>query len=86
MRNRIENHKILRTVIFFFSDFSLSMRLQVRVCREKSSGHVYAMKKLKKSEMLRRGQVYNLLSLLVFFYLGFCLLCLFASLDVKCSG
>ncbi|KAG8636794.1 serine/threonine-protein kinase tricornered isoform X2 [Manihot esculenta] len=30
---------------------------EVRVCREKSSGHVYAMKKLKKSEMLRRGQV-----------------------------
>ncbi|KAK9132872.1 hypothetical protein Scep_012400 [Stephania cephalantha] len=30
---------------------------EVRLCREKSSGHVYAMKKLKKSEMLRRGQV-----------------------------
>ncbi|KAL8139041.1 hypothetical protein V2J09_005042 [Rumex salicifolius] len=30
---------------------------EVRVCREKKSGHVYAMKKLKKSEMLRRGQV-----------------------------
>ncbi|KAI4342666.1 hypothetical protein MLD38_027260 [Melastoma candidum] len=30
---------------------------EVRICREKSSGHVYAMKKLKKSEMLRRGQV-----------------------------
>ncbi|CAK9149995.1 unnamed protein product [Ilex paraguariensis] len=29
----------------------------VRVCREKTTGHVYAMKKLKKSEMLRRGQV-----------------------------
>ena len=31
--------------------------MQVRLCREKSTGHVYAMKKLKKSEMLRRGQV-----------------------------
>uniref|UniRef100_A0A7N0U8Z8 non-specific serine/threonine protein kinase n=1 Tax=Kalanchoe fedtschenkoi TaxID=63787 RepID=A0A7N0U8Z8_KALFE len=31
--------------------------MQVRVCREKSTGSVYAMKKLKKSEMLRRGQV-----------------------------
>lgn len=31
---------------------------EVRVCREKTTGHVYAMKKLKKSEMLRRGQVY----------------------------
>ncbi|KAL5977282.1 hypothetical protein ACLOJK_021628 [Asimina triloba] len=30
---------------------------EVRICREKTSGHVYAMKKLKKSEMLRRGQV-----------------------------
>lgn len=32
-------------------------KMQVRICREKSTGHVYAMKKLKKSEMLRRGQV-----------------------------
>ncbi|XP_034697020.1 serine/threonine-protein kinase 38-like isoform X3 [Vitis riparia] len=30
---------------------------EVRLCREKTTGHVYAMKKLKKSEMLRRGQV-----------------------------
>ncbi|KAG5554301.1 hypothetical protein RHGRI_011983 [Rhododendron griersonianum] len=30
---------------------------EVRVCKEKKTGHVYAMKKLKKSEMLRRGQV-----------------------------
>nr|GMD59763.1 serine/threonine-protein kinase tricorner-like [Ipomoea batatas] len=30
---------------------------EVRVCKEKATGHVYAMKKLKKSEMLRRGQV-----------------------------
>ncbi|KAI3898604.1 hypothetical protein MKW98_000717 [Papaver atlanticum] len=30
---------------------------EVRVCREKTTSHVYAMKKLKKSEMLRRGQV-----------------------------
>ncbi|KAK3041365.1 hypothetical protein RJ639_002346 [Escallonia herrerae] len=29
---------------------------EVRICREKTTGHVYAMKKLKKSEMLRRGQ------------------------------
>lgn len=31
--------------------------LQVRLCREKKSGSIYAMKKLKKSEMLSRGQV-----------------------------
>jgi serine/threonine protein kinase len=30
---------------------------EVRICKEKSTGSVYAMKKLKKSEMLRRGQV-----------------------------
>ncbi|XP_019165275.1 PREDICTED: serine/threonine-protein kinase tricorner [Ipomoea nil] len=30
---------------------------EVRICREKTTDHVYAMKKLKKSEMLRRGQV-----------------------------
>ncbi|PPR96816.1 hypothetical protein GOBAR_AA23840 [Gossypium barbadense] len=30
---------------------------EVRVCREQTTGQVYAMKKLKKSEMLRRGQV-----------------------------
>ncbi|KAM7254052.1 hypothetical protein ACFE04_031734 [Oxalis oulophora] len=30
---------------------------EVRVCREKTTGQPYAMKKLKKSEMLRRGQV-----------------------------
>ncbi|KAK7393699.1 hypothetical protein VNO78_22262 [Psophocarpus tetragonolobus] len=30
---------------------------EVRICREKATGQVYAMKKLKKSEMLRRGQV-----------------------------
>ncbi|XP_020678061.1 serine/threonine-protein kinase 38 isoform X1 [Dendrobium catenatum] len=30
---------------------------EVRLCREKTTGNVYAMKKLEKSEMLRRGQV-----------------------------
>lgn len=31
--------------------------LQVRLCREKTTGKVVAVKKLQKSEMLRRGQV-----------------------------
>jgi hypothetical protein len=35
----------------------LLLTVQVRLCREKVSKNVYAMKKLKKSEMLRRGQV-----------------------------
>jgi len=30
---------------------------EVRICREKSTGKIMAMKKLKKSEMVRRGQV-----------------------------
>ncbi|KAH7673716.1 Non-specific serine/threonine protein kinase protein [Dioscorea alata] len=30
---------------------------EVRLCREKTTRHVYAMKKLKKSDMLSRGQV-----------------------------
>ncbi|CAI5979598.1 unnamed protein product [Closterium sp. NIES-64] len=30
---------------------------EVRLCRERATGNVYAMKKLKKAEMLRRGQV-----------------------------
>ena len=32
--------------------------VQVRVCREKSTGKIFAMKKLKKAEMVRRGQVH----------------------------
>ncbi|XWS17440.1 hypothetical protein CRYUN_Cryun33cG0067900 [Craigia yunnanensis] len=31
--------------------------LQVRLCREKKSGDIFAMKKWKKSEMLIRGRV-----------------------------
>lgn len=35
----------------------LSSAPQVRVVREKTNGKIMAMKKLKKAEMLRRGQV-----------------------------
>ena len=31
--------------------------MQVRLCRAKTTGEIFAMKKLKKSEMLSRGQV-----------------------------
>ena len=31
--------------------------MQVRLCRAKDTGEIFAMKKLKKSEMLSRGQV-----------------------------
>ena len=53
---------------FFFININLHY-VQVRVCREKTTGHVYAMKKLKKSEMLRRGQVFIQLACL--WYYGF---------------
>jgi serine/threonine protein kinase len=33
------------------------LRLQVRIVRERGTGKVLAMKKLRKAEMLRRGQV-----------------------------
>lgn len=33
--------------------------LQVRIVRERLTGKIMAMKKLKKAEMLRRGQVGN---------------------------
>lgn len=54
---RIQRHKM------GVEDFDLLTMIgkgafgEVRVCREKTTGNVYAMKKLKKSEMLRRGQV-----------------------------
>nr|CAD1836160.1 unnamed protein product [Ananas comosus var. bracteatus] len=49
---RLQRHKM------GVDDFELlTMIGKVRVCSEKTTGNVYAMKKLKKSEMLRRGQV-----------------------------
>ncbi len=47
-------YTLLDFLIPLLRDFVI---MQVRLCREKVSGQVYAMKKLKKSEMLRRGQV-----------------------------
>ncbi|PHT71053.1 Serine/threonine-protein kinase CTR1 [Capsicum annuum] len=38
----------------------LLLDLQVRICMEKATGHVYAIKKLKKlAKMFRRGQAYS---------------------------
>ncbi|KAJ0239152.1 AGC protein [Hirschfeldia incana] len=54
---RLQRHKL------GVADFDLLTMIgkgafgEVRVCREKATGQVYAMKKLKKAEMLRRGQV-----------------------------
>lgn len=54
---RLKRHK------FCVDDFELLTIIgrgafgEVRLCREKKSGDIFAMKKLKKSEMLSRGQV-----------------------------
>ncbi|EPS64760.1 hypothetical protein M569_10013, partial [Genlisea aurea] len=54
---RLKRHKIS------VDDFELLLIIgrgafgEVRLCREKKTGDIYAMKKLKKSEMLSRGQV-----------------------------
>ncbi|KVI06644.1 Protein kinase, ATP binding site-containing protein [Cynara cardunculus var. scolymus] len=56
---RLQRHKI------GIDDFELLTLIgkgafgEVRLCRAKTSGEVFAMKKLKKSEMLSRGQVPN---------------------------
>jgi serine/threonine kinase 38 len=50
-------------------DFEVLMQIgrgafgEVRLCREKTSGQIFAMKKLNKSDMIRRGQVLCILSL-----------------------
>jgi serine/threonine kinase 38 len=43
---------------------------EVRIVREKSTGKLYAMKKLKKSDTVRRNQVSGRISRLVSFILG----------------
>ncbi|THG12480.1 hypothetical protein TEA_022985 [Camellia sinensis var. sinensis] len=59
---RLKRHKIcvddfeLLTIIGRGA-FGERIVLQVRLCQEKKSGNIFAMKKLKKSEMLSRGQV-----------------------------
>ena len=55
--------------MFTFTHQAL-LRLQVRLCRQKTSGKVFAMKKLKKAEMVRRGQVGTLPALAVCAFTG----------------
>ncbi|WOG94348.1 hypothetical protein DCAR_0313641 [Daucus carota subsp. sativus] len=54
---RLQRHKIGADDFEFLTMIGKGAFGEVRICREKETGHVYAMKKLKKSEMLRRGQV-----------------------------
>lgn len=42
-----------------------TLLLQVRIVKEKSTGKIMAMKKLKKSEMVRRGQVSGCVAVLL---------------------
>eukprot|EP00249_Psilotum_nudum_P036181 c6519_g1_i1 orf=532-1044(+) len=54
---RIQRHKMCVDDFELLTIIGRGAFGEVRLCREKTTGHVYAMKKLKKSEMLRRGQV-----------------------------
>ncbi|KAM0944763.1 putative protein kinase AGC-NDR family [Dioscorea sansibarensis] len=54
---RLKRHKICVDDFDLLTIIGRGAFGEVRLCREKSSGNIYAMKKLKKSEMLSRGQV-----------------------------
>ncbi|KAG5541194.1 hypothetical protein RHGRI_021150 [Rhododendron griersonianum] len=54
---RLKRHKICVEDFELLTIIGRGAFGEVRLCREKKSGHIYAMKKLKKSEMLSRGQV-----------------------------
>lgn len=54
---RIQRHKMGVDDFILLTMIGKGAFGEVRICREKTTGQVYAMKKLKKSEMLRRGQV-----------------------------
>ncbi|XP_024017183.1 serine/threonine-protein kinase 38-like isoform X1 [Morus notabilis] len=54
---RLQRHKICVDDFDLLTIIGRGAFGEVRLCREKKSGNIYAMKKLKKSEMLSRGQV-----------------------------
>ncbi|KAM1173894.1 hypothetical protein FF1_026517 [Malus domestica] len=54
---RLKRHKICVDDFDLLAIIGRGAFGEVRLCREKKSGNIYAMKKLKKSEMLSRGQV-----------------------------
>ncbi|OIW18731.1 hypothetical protein TanjilG_13483 [Lupinus angustifolius] len=54
---RLKRHKICAEDFDLLTIIGRGAFGEVTLCREKKSGNIYAMKKLKKSEMLRRGQV-----------------------------
>ncbi|KAL8498065.1 hypothetical protein ACS0TY_021410 [Phlomoides rotata] len=54
---RLKRHKISVDDFELLTIIGRGAFGEVRLCREKKTGDIYAMKKLKKSEMLSRGQV-----------------------------
>ncbi|KAL7133212.1 hypothetical protein ABFS83_12G125300 [Erythranthe nasuta] len=54
---RLKRHKISVEDFELLAIIGRGAFGEVRLCREKKTGDIYAMKKLKKSEMLSRGQV-----------------------------
>ncbi|KAK7328985.1 hypothetical protein VNO77_23127 [Canavalia gladiata] len=54
---RLKRHKICVDDFDLLTIIGRGAFGEVRLCQEKKSGNIYAMKKLKKSEMLSRGQV-----------------------------
>ncbi|XP_073034768.1 uncharacterized protein [Primulina eburnea] len=54
---RLKRHKISVDDFELLTIIGRGAFGEVRLCQEKKSGDIYAMKKLKKSEMLSRGQV-----------------------------
>ncbi|KAK8940021.1 Serine/threonine-protein kinase AtPK1/AtPK6 [Platanthera guangdongensis] len=54
---RLKRHKICVDDFDLLTIIGRGAFGEVRLCREKSTCNIYAMKKLKKSEMLSRGQV-----------------------------
>ncbi|GAB2225168.1 hypothetical protein Droror1_Dr00005956 [Drosera rotundifolia] len=54
---RLKRHKICVDDFELLAIIGRGAFGEVRICREKKSGNIYAMKKLKKLEMLTRGQV-----------------------------
>ncbi|KAF5936370.1 hypothetical protein HYC85_027499 [Camellia sinensis] len=54
---RLKRHKICVDDFELLTIIGRGAFGEVQLCREKKSGNIYAMKKLKKSEMLKRGQV-----------------------------
>ncbi|KAF8401032.1 hypothetical protein HHK36_014335 [Tetracentron sinense] len=54
---RLKRHKICVDDFELLTIIGRGAFGEVRLCREKKSGNIFAMKKLKKSEMLSRGQV-----------------------------